>query len=150
MGGNGSKSSGGGRKSNRLLVKTEKGKLRDSIRNNLKKVFESNKYTKSINNKNSIKIKLTSKTFTHIANDIIDKKVIKIHNIRNLEKQFKSSYLKKSAGLGKHRKDNIDKFYYYKAKGKRLYFNVAREKTVFKNKKVKYEYKLHSITNRLQ
>ncbi len=95
-------------------------------------------------------VSVKNKDYKHLVNDVMDKKVIPSSKIHKLAKQLNNSYCKKSSTIYKTRKDKIDKFYYMKVKGRKLYFNIARYKYTRKNGKVYYQYRLHAITKRLK
>ena len=91
-----------------------------------------------------VSIEVRGSDYKHIANDILNNHVIPANKVNKLSKQINNSYCRKTSWLYKKRKDNIDKFYYMKVKGRRLYFNIARHKTQ-SNGKIKYVYRIHSI-----
>jgi len=130
------------------IMKSSIGLERDRLVANLKKSF-SNSFRLKLNEENGryrmVSVEVRGKDYKHLANDIIDKNVVPPSKVNKLAKQIKNSYCKKVTGLYKSRKDNIDKFYYMKVKGRKLYFNIARYKTKYKCK-IKYVYRIHAIT----
>ena len=113
------------------------GKERDRLVDGLKKSFP-NSFKLKLKDENGkgriVTVEVRGKDYKHLANDIMDKKVIFSSKVNKLAKQLRNSYCKKVTGLYKSRKDNIDKFYYMKVKGRKLYFNIARHKTKYNNK----------------
>lgn len=127
------------------------GKERDRLKSVLKQHLK-NKFTLKIRDDNGREKRITvhvfSEDYKHLVNDIISKRVIDKTKTRKIPKYLKNSYQKKSSTLYKERKDKIDKFYYFKNRGKKLYFNIARYKYKRKNGSCVYKYRLHALTNR--
>jgi len=97
-----------------------------------------------------VSVSVESKDYRHIVNDALDKKVISPSKINKLSGQLNNSYCRKSSVPYKTRKDKIDKFYYMKVKGRKLYFNIARYKYTRKNGQIYYQYRLHAITKNMR
>jgi hypothetical protein len=148
MNGGGAASTGAG-KGRVDNTKSAIGKERDRLVSELKNSFP-NKFRLQIKDKDgkvrSVLVEVWGKDYKHLANDIMTKKVIQSSKTKKLSKQLKNSYCKKSADLFKERKDKIDKFYYMKVKGRKLYFNIARHKYTRKNGTIYYRYRIHAIT----
>lgn len=98
----------------------------------------------------NIVVSLTSADVKHLANDILEKNVIVKDKAGKLSKYFQNSYQKKSSGLYKSRNDKIDQFYYFKTRGRKLYFNVARYTKTLKSGKEIHTYRLHAITKNIK
>lgn len=94
----------------------------------------------------SVAIGFTKKGNKHLLNDTQWRaKKFDKENLKTIDESLQQSTFVKSAELSKKRKDSITKFYYFKDKDKKLYYNVAekiRGGTV-------YRY-LYSITNKIK
>lgn len=146
MNGGGASSTGAG-KGITNHIKSAIGRQRDQLTSKLKEVFPNHfrvEIREDDGSRRNITIEVRGSDYKHIANDILNNHVIPANKVNKLAKQINNSYCRKTSGLYKERKDNIDKFYYMKVKGRRLYFNVARYKTK-SNGKIKYVYRIHSI-----
>lgn len=146
MNGGGAASTGAG-KGITNHIKSAIGRQRDQLTSKLKEVFP-NRFRVEIReedgSRKKVSIEVRGSDYKHIANDILNNHIIPANKVNKLSKQINNSYCRKTSGLYKKRKDNIDKFYYMKVKGRRLYFNIARHKTKSKGK-IKYVYRIHSI-----
>lgn len=150
-GGGGGGGGGGDGKSKTSHAKSEIGKRRDRLKEQCKKSVPS-KFTMEIKGDDGKRKKITvsvkDKDYKHLVNDAMDKKVVQESKIGKLGRQLKNSYYKKTSLCYKPRKDKIDRFYYLKTKGRKLYFNVARYKQRKKKGGYYYTYRLHAITKK--
>lgn len=146
-GGAGSTGAGKGTVDN---TKSAIGRERDRLVGQLKKSFP-DKFKATIKEKDgktrTITIEVKEKDYKHIVNDSLNRKIVPTSKLNKLSKQIKNTYCRKSSDLYKNRTDKIDKFYYLKVRGRKLYFNIARYKHKSKNE-VYYTYRLHAITKR--
>ncbi len=136
------------------IVKSSIGKQRDALKQKIRHSFGEKSIQMEIVDDNgkrkNIVVSLTSADVKHLANDILEKNVIVKDKAGKLSKYFQNSYQKKSSGLYKSRKDKIDKFYYFKTRGRKLYFNVARYRHYDKAGKVFYTYRIHAIKKNIK
>lgn len=147
MGGRGSSSAGGlggGGKADTPRIKTDIGGKRDEIKSSVRSALKGKTFNKNAQDENGkkIDIRISGIDSKHITNDIFQYKTIEINEIKNLSNQFTKSSFIKTSPLKHIRKDSIDRFFYFKAIGKDLYFNVGR----YTNKKGNVYYKIYSIT----
>ncbi len=95
-----------------------------------------------------IKIGFSKKGNKHIVDDFLSKTSgLSKKDLTKLHSVLKYAEFVKSSKLYKDRTDNIQKFYYFKNKGKNLYYNVAEVARKKKNGKIQLERFLYSITN---
>ncbi|MGL4956540.1 MAG: phage minor head protein [Bacteroidales bacterium] len=87
----------------------------------------------------------------HILSDAIRRNIVELKDLKNLDKILDTSSFIKKDGLRKERKDDIKRFYYYKAEvnGKTIYLNIAE--TDFMNKKghIKHLRFVYAITKKV-
>lgn len=153
MNGGGAVSTGKGKGTN-LIVKSSIGKQRDALKQKIRHSFGEKSMRMKIVDDNgkrkNINVSIVSDDVKHLANDVLTKNVIGKDKAGKLAKYFKNSYFKKSSGLYKSRNDKIDKFYYFKTRGRKLYFNVARYTKTLKSGKKIHTYRLHAITKKIK
>ena len=103
-----------------------------------------------IENDKHIKIKFNRKGIKHVADDILTKKLeISKDELSKLDNYLREATYIKSLGLYKERKDNIQRFYYFKDKNKNLYYNVAEEVNKLKSGKIVVDRIVYAITKRI-
>src|SRR5574344_1768392 len=130
MGGRGAGSaggSGGGGKTNAPRIKSDIGVKRDEIKNSVRYALKGKTFNKNVQDENGkhIDIHISGIDSKHITNDIFQHKTIEINEIKNLANQFTKSSFIKTSPLKHIRKDSIDRFFYFKAKEKDLFFNIG-------------------------
>lgn len=131
-----------------IILKTDIGLKRDSIKTNISNELRGKSWNKTIienGNEFSIKIQIKRNGIKHITNDIHKLNVIKQGDIHKLSNQIKNSSFIKSSPLKHSRKDNFNRFYYFKAQKSNLYFNVGRKT----NSNGSIIYELYSITKKI-
>ena len=145
IGGHGGSSGGGGGGG----TKSEIGRKRDSVKSSVSDSLKDKKWSKAIYDESGKKamldVGIQRDGLKHIANDVFTHETINQSEISKLYGQFRNASFVTESGLKHPRKDNIDRFYYFKAQGKDLYFNVGRK--VNSNGNVHYE--LYSITKKI-
>lgn len=131
------------------ILKSSIGVERDNIRHRVNNELKGKSFNKEVIDENgktiSVEIVVKRDGIKHITNDIHKLKVIKQEDIHKLTSQLKHSSFIKSSPLKHTRKDNFDRFYYFKAQRLDLYFNIGRKTN--KNGSVVYE--LYSITKKI-
>lgn len=130
-------------------TKSEIGRKRDSVKSSVSDTLKGKNWGKAIydesGKKTMLDVGIKRDGIKHVANDVFAHETINPSEIQKLNGQFRNASFVKESGLKHPRKDNIDKFYYFKAQGKDLYFNVGRK--VDSNGKIHYE--LYSITKKI-
>ena len=148
MNGGGAGSTGTGKGTSdhtRSAISRERERLTDQLMKSFPEKFSL--IIKDENGKEKlINVETHKKDYKHVVNDSLFDKVTPTSKLTKLYSQLNNSYYKKWSYNDKVKHKNIDKFYYFKVKGRSIYFNIARYK--YKNKKrgVYYEYRLHAIT----
>jgi len=99
----------------------------------------------------SINVGFTRKGNKHLYSDAVGRaKGMDKNDVKKLDVLLDESTFKKSAELSKKRKDGITKFYYFKDKDNKLYYNVAEIPKEYKNGKTKLKRFLYSVTNKIK
>ena len=98
----------------------------------------------------TITIGFTKKGNKHLHSDTFGRvKGFDKEELKNIDKALKKSVFEKSAEISKERKDEIKKFYYFKDKDEKLYYNVAER--VYENNGIEHKQRfLYSITNSIK
>lgn len=131
------------------LQKSVKQKKRESYISEMEPLLKKS-VIRYVGNDRHIKIGFTKKGNEHIANDVLnkipglDKKELSLLHIELKEAQYV-----RSSDLYKERKDDIIRFYYFKNKEKKLFYNVAEKQHKTKSGKVKIDRFLYSITKEI-
>ena len=127
------------------------GKERDRLKEQFMKSFPE-KFKATIIDENGrdkiISVEVKAGDYKHIVNDSLKRRVIPTTKLNKLYSQLNHSYYKKWSYNDKEKHKSIDKFYYFKVKGRSIYFNIARYKCKRQGGGFYYEYRLHSITKR--
>jgi len=85
-----------------------------------------NKKVKKVTDQGDIMVGFTKKGNKHLYSDIIRRSIsLQKEELKNLHIALEKSTFVKSSQLGKKRKDDITKFYYFKDREIDLYYNIA-------------------------
>lgn len=144
-GGRGGSNSGGGTPRTKSSIGVQRDSIKSSVSGNLKGKVWSKTIRLDGGGKSTISIGVDKDGIKHVSNDILKFRVISEKDIPKLAGQLKNSSYVAHSGLKHPRKDNIDHFYYFKARGKNLYFNVGRKT----NRNGNVHYELYSITEKI-
>lgn len=105
---------------------------------------------KAIEAGKSIKVTFNTKGLDHIADDLLHKNIpLRKGDLKNLHTLIDKSEYKKPSGLTKKRKDDIQRFYYFKDKQKEIYYHVAEAAKRKRDGRVKLERFLYSISKEM-
>lgn len=128
------------------LFKTVDTKKRESYMQQMSPLLKKS-VTRYVGNDKHIKIGFKKSGNEHLVNDILTKPLrISKKELSKLHTLLEESEYKRSSELYKKRKDNIQRFYYFRDKERKVYYNVAEEVLKTKNGKIRLERFLYAIT----
>jgi hypothetical protein len=130
------------------IFKSDFGKKRDSVLSDIKNQFKEpvNKTIVTADGKKrKIEVGTNSDSRTHLAYNIVDRKAMNSEDASKLRSLFRNSSFVDGSPLKHARDDNYEHFYYFKAKGRSLYFHVGEGVS---KSGAKY-YRLYAITKTL-
>lgn len=130
------------------IFKTNIGERRDEVLSGIKEQFKepiNKKIVTANGEKKTVEIRTNSDSRTHLAYNIVDRKVMDYRDSKKLRSMFKNSSFVSDSALKHARDDNYVHFYYFKARGRNLYFHVGEG---ISKSGAKY-YRLYAITKTL-
>jgi hypothetical protein len=130
-----------------LIKKSVKARERNELETAMEGLLKKNVIRKIAPDK-QIKITFKKSGNAHIVNDILEKGVkLSKADLAKLNDIIREAKYVRSSELYKGRKDDIQKFYYFKDKDKKeVYYNIAEEVVVHKKGKITFRYYPHSVT----
>lgn len=104
-------------------------------------------------NGHPITVKFNKLGNKHLFSDTFGRtRTLQKEDLKDLDKLLANATFVKKVGLSKPRRDDIKRFYYYKAtlRGETVYLNVAEESTLLSSGQIKHDRFLYSITDNIR
>lgn len=105
---------------------------------------------KSVGSGKSIKVTFNKKGVGHIADDMLNKNIpLRKTDLNKLHTLIDRSEYVRTSELYKERKDDIQRFHYFRDKKKQMYYNIAESARKRKSGQIRLERFLYSITKQI-
>lgn len=130
-------------------TKSAKAKMRDALESEMAPLLKRS-VSRYVGNDKRIKIGFTIKGNKHIADDLLNSNLkLTKNDLPKLHVYLSNSEYIRSSGLYKKRKDNIQRFYYFKDNDRKVYYQVAETARENKIGKVKFDRFLYAVSDKI-